>query len=623
MGVLIITHYQRILHLVEPDRVSIIFDGRDRQRGRPRARRAARARGLRQDPRGGRRGRGDEHARRHRRSRPTSPSSQREGLVYLDSAATSQKPRPVIDAMADFYERHHNASVHRGVYPLAVEATERFEGARDADRRVRWAGRRARRSSPATRRRRSTSSRRRGAARTSAPATASCVTEMEHHSIIVPWHMICRERGAQLDVVAIDDEGRLRLDVLDALLGDGAASSSPSRTSRTCSARSTRSTRSSRRAHAAGALSLVDGSQAVPQIPVDVAALDADFYAWTGHKAYGPTGIGVLHGRRELLEAMPPLLGGGHMIAVGLVRRDPLRRACRAKFEAGTSPIAEAIGLGAAVDLLDATRDGRDPRARARRSSPTRSSASPTCRACTIHGPPDADARGAVVSFALDHAHPHDVAEILGTPGRLRPRRPPLRAAAHEAPRRRPRRRAPRSPSTTPATTSTALVDGLDEVAADLRRERWTTSTASRSSSTTSGRTTGATLELDPDLEFEDNNPLCGDELKVDARASTTTAGSRTCASAATAARSRQASASLASDEVKGMTVDELLKLDRDFILELLGIDISRHAHEVRAAVAEGAQERRARRARSTGSPRRRRPRPRPARASPTGADKL
>ena len=161
---------------------------------------------------------------------------------------------------------------------------------------------------------------------------------------------------------------------------------------------------------------LVDGAQAVPHLPVDVAELDADFYAWTGHKAYGPTGIGVLHGRRELLETMPPFLGGGHMIArVGDFESTWAEPP--AKFEAGTMPVAEAIGLGAAVDWLDGDRDGRRARARPRRHGATRWSGSPRWTGLTVHGTTDIDVRGSLASFVMDGVHPHDVAEILGREG--------------------------------------------------------------------------------------------------------------------------------------------------------------------------------------------------------------
>ncbi len=237
---------------------------------------------------------------------------------------------------------------------------------------------------------------------------------MEHHSVIVPWHMVCRERGAHLDVVGVDDEGRLRLDELDAHLERGPRLVAVTHVSNVLGTINPIED-VVRRAHAAGALVLVDGSQAVPQIPVDLAAIDADFYAWTAHKAYGPTGIGILHGRRELLDAMPPWIGGGHMISS--VSFDEIRFAeAPAKFEAGTSPIAEGVGLAAAVEWIEGL--GIDAiRAHEQDLVAYALDRLGDVPGITIFGPPDAESRGALVSFALDHAHPHDVAEIIGRHG--------------------------------------------------------------------------------------------------------------------------------------------------------------------------------------------------------------
>ena len=340
------------------------------------------------------------------------PVLDREGLVYLDSAATSQKPRRVIDAMADFME-HHNASVHRGVYPLAAEATERFEGARA--RAAAFAGSTARETVLTGNATQAMNLVAQAWGRANLqPGDRVVLTEMEHHSVIVPWHMVCAERGAHLDVVGIDDDGRLRLDELDAHLARSPRLVAVVHVSNVLGTINPVE-EIVRRAHAAGALVLVDGSQAVPQLPVDVAALGADFYAWTVHKAYGPTGIGVLHGRRELLEAMPPWIGGGHMISS--VSFDEVRFAeAPAKFEAGTSPIVEAVGMGAAVEWLqdigmDAVREHEQDLVG---YALDRLGDVP---GLTVFGPPEAEGRGAVVSFALDHAHPHDIADILGRQG--------------------------------------------------------------------------------------------------------------------------------------------------------------------------------------------------------------
>jgi cysteine desulfurase/selenocysteine lyase len=341
------------------------------------------------------------------------PALAREGLVYLDSGATSQTPRTVLDAMDDYYE-HHRGTVHRSVYPLAAEATELFEGARERIARfVNW-----------------------GVGETIftrnvtealnlvayawgdgnvGPGDRVVVTEMEHHSNFVPWQVLAQRRGAAFSAVGVDDQGCLDLDELDRLLAGGdvkvVAVVHVSNVVGTINPVQ----EIVRRAHDAGAVVVVDGAQAVPQIPVDLAALGADFYGWTGHKAYGPTGIGVLHGRADLLAAMPPFLTGGHMIAS--VSREETRWAqSPAKFEAGTSNIAEAIGLGAAVDFLQAIgmEQVRDHERALVSYAIERLSAVP---GVTVHGPLDASERGALISFALDAIHPHDVAEILGRQG--------------------------------------------------------------------------------------------------------------------------------------------------------------------------------------------------------------
>jgi cysteine desulfurase/selenocysteine lyase len=343
----------------------------------------------------------------------TFPTLAREGVVYLDSGATSQTPALVMAAM-DSYYGEHRASVHRGVYPLAVEATELYEGARE--RVAAWLG-----WDP------------RGTVFTKNASEAInlvayawgrdnlgagdhvLVTEMEHHSNIVPWQIAASWSGAVVDYLHVDAEGQISLDELDEKLAAGnvklVAVAHVSNVLGTINPVA----EIARRAHAAGALVLVDGAQAVPQLPVSLPEIDADFYAWTAHKAYGPTGIGVLHGRREILEAMPPFLGGGHMISS--VAFDGTTWAqSPAKFEAGTSPIAEAAGLGAAVGFLQEI--GMDS-VRAHELEITRYALERLAEVpgLTIYGPPRAEDRGALVSFALDVAHPHDVAEILGRRG--------------------------------------------------------------------------------------------------------------------------------------------------------------------------------------------------------------
>ena len=341
------------------------------------------------------------------------PSLQREGIVYMDAAATSQTPRPVIDAMADYYE-NHRGTVHRSVYALAAEATELFEGARDRIAAfMNWPAECTVFTKNATE-----------ALNLVAyswgranigPGDTVVVTQLEHHSNFVPWHMLCRETGAEFRMIEVDDECMLDLDALDEQLATGTVKLVA--TTHVSNAAGTIAPVGEivRRAHAAGAVVVVDGSQAVPQMPVDVTELGADFYAWTGHKLYGPTGIGILHGRKELLNAMPPFLGGGHMIAS--VSVDEIRWGqLPAKFEAGTSNIAEAIGLGAAVDFvsgigMESIREHeRDLCAYALE----RLAELPDV---TVMGPLEADRRGALVAFTLDIAHPHDIAEILGSSG--------------------------------------------------------------------------------------------------------------------------------------------------------------------------------------------------------------
>jgi cysteine desulfurase/selenocysteine lyase len=342
------------------------------------------------------------------------PSLDREGLVYLDSSATSQTPRVVLEAMDDYYESHRG-TVHRSVYPLAAEATELFEGARERIARfLDWGARETILTRNATEALNLVAYSWGGA--NVGPGDRVVITEMEHHSNLVPWQLLCERTGATLDYVPVDDDGRLQLDVLDALLAEGdvklVAVAHVSNVVGTINPVAD----IARRAHAAGAVVVVDGSQAVPQLPVNLRALDADFYAWTGHKAYGPTGIGVLHGRRELLDAMPPFISGGHMIASVSLDKGTRFAQTPAKFEAGTSAIAEGIGLGAAVDFLsgigmDAVREHeRDLAAYAIE----RLVAVPGVQ---IQGPLEADDRGALVSFTLEGVHPHDVAEILGARG--------------------------------------------------------------------------------------------------------------------------------------------------------------------------------------------------------------
>ena len=330
-------------------------------------------------------------------------------IIYLDSSNTSQKPASVIESIDDYYRRH-NANIHRAVYQLAQEATDLFEGARD-------------RIAAFT-----------GAPRTGTiftrnateainlvayawgrehvgPGDAVLITELEHHSNLVPWQLLCQERGAELRYLTISDEGTLSLHQLDEELARGnvklAAFTHISNALGTINPVAEMCAR----VGAAGATSLVDGSQAVPQLPVDVGALGADFYAWTGHKALGPTGIGVLHGRPEILEAMRPFITGGDMI--GSVGRERSSwNELPWKFEAGTSMIAEAVGLGVAIDYLSAI---GMPAVRAHEQALTEQALAelPDVPGLRVLGPSEAQDRGGVISFTLDGLHPHDVAELL------------------------------------------------------------------------------------------------------------------------------------------------------------------------------------------------------------------
>lgn len=328
-------------------------------------------------------------------------------IVYLDSGATAQKPEPVLRELDDSY-RLHNANIHRGVYTLAQEATERFEGARV--RIARFVG--ARTADTIFTKNVTEAINLVAYAwgrRNVGPGDTIVLTPMEHHSNIVPWQLLAAEVGARLAYAELTEDGQIDMGSLDALLARGPKLVTVAHVSNVLGTRNPVE-EIVRRAHAAGAIVLVDGAQAVPQRPVDVRAIDADFYVFTGHKLYGPTGIGVLCGRRELLEAMPPFLGGGDMIASvdfdSSTFADPPQ-----KFEAGTTPYVEATGLGAAVDWLSEL--GIEAvHAHEAEITAYALDALLEVPGLTVYGPP-AEQRGALISFALDGVHPHDVAELL------------------------------------------------------------------------------------------------------------------------------------------------------------------------------------------------------------------
>jgi cysteine desulfurase/selenocysteine lyase len=330
-------------------------------------------------------------------------------IVYLDSASTSQKPERVLAAMDDYY-RLHNANIHRGVYQLAQEADALFEGARE--RIAAFTG------APV----RSTIFTRNvteainlvaysWARTTLQPGDAVLITEMEHHSNIVPWQLATEATGAELRYLDVDEAGMLSLDQLDTELARGdvrlVALTHISNVLGTINPVA----EIVRRAHAAGSLVLIDAAQGVPQLPVDVAEIGADFYAWTGHKALGPTGIGVLHANATLLEQMPPFLGGGDMIA-SVERQHSTWNELPWKFEAGTSMIAEVVGLGAAVDYLSELGMER-VREHERALVAYALEQLGSIVGVRTFGPPNADDRGGVVAFAVEGIHPHDVAELL------------------------------------------------------------------------------------------------------------------------------------------------------------------------------------------------------------------
>jgi len=342
-------------------------------------------------------------------------------LVYLDSAASSQKPRVVLDAMTEYYERYH-ANVHRGVHTLAEEATALYEGARDkvaafinADRReviftknssealnlvanvLGWAG------DPYGIRR----------------GDRVVITQMEHHSNIVPWQMTAQRSGAELAWLGLTDDGRLDLSNLDEIVNESTKVVAVVHVSNILGTLNPIDV-IVRRAHEVGALVVVDASQSAPHIPLDVRALGADFVAFTGHKMLGPTGVGVLWGRADLLEELPPFLGGGEMVetvSMEATTYAPIPH----KYEAGTPPIAEVVGLGAAVDYLS-TLGMENIAAYEHELTEYALDKLKAIEGLTIIGPDTAKDRGAAISFtlsspALGAIHPHDVGQVLDEQG--------------------------------------------------------------------------------------------------------------------------------------------------------------------------------------------------------------
>ena len=331
-------------------------------------------------------------------------------LAYLDSAATSLKPRVVIDAVND-YNTRYTANVHRGIYTTGEEATAAYEAARTTT--ARFIGAPDRREIVFVRNATEAInlvaySWGRG---NIGSGDTIVLTELEHHANLVPWQILAQERDADLEFVPIDDQGRLVRQSYEVLLrtrpklvafthvSNGIGTINPVR-------------EMVRQAHEAGALVLVDGAQAVPHLPVDVADIGADFYVFSGHKVLGPTGSGALWARRELLESMPPFLAGGEMIREVHLRRTEFNDVPW-KFEAGTPDIAAAIGLGAALVYLEGI--GMDA-ARAHERELTAYALDVLPRevpGIVVYGPPDVDEHAGVVTFNLSGVHPHDVATLL------------------------------------------------------------------------------------------------------------------------------------------------------------------------------------------------------------------
>jgi cysteine desulfurase/selenocysteine lyase len=333
-------------------------------------------------------------------------------VVYLDSTATSQKPLPVIEAMNDYYRRS-NANIHRGVHTLAEEATALYEEARGKIARFI--------NAPSARQiiyTRNTTESINLVAYSWARANLKAgdlvlLTEMEHHSNLVPWHMLQAERGIELDFIPVTESGLLDLDAYKTLLKRTPKLVSFTHMSNVLGTINP-AAEIIRMAHEMGAVTLVDAAQSVPHLRVDVQALDVDFLAFSAHKMCGPTGVGALYGRLELLESMPPFLGGGDMIKE-VKLRSFRPNTLPHKFEAGTPAIAEAVGFGAAVDYL--TKVGMENIA----AHEHEITAYALERLEEIPGVklfgPDAAHKGGVAAFTLDGIHPHDVAQILDKDG--------------------------------------------------------------------------------------------------------------------------------------------------------------------------------------------------------------
>jgi cysteine desulfurase/selenocysteine lyase len=333
-------------------------------------------------------------------------------LVYLDSAASSQKPRAVLEAMAQYYTTSH-ANVHRSIHTLGEEATELYEQARD--RVQRFIGAASREEVVFTR----------GTTdginlvadalgRTLRPGDEILVTDLEHHSNIIPWQMAARDRGVTVRSIPLAGDGLLDFGALERILNPRTKVVAFAHISNVLGT-ITPVAQICARARAAGAVTVVDGAQAAPHLPLDMSALGCDFYVFSGHKMLGPTGIGVLWGRRAALEALEPTRGGGEMIKEVWIDRArwndlPWR------FEPGTPPIAEAVGLMAAIEYLEKIGMDRvaEHESALARATVEQLSAIPGVK---VFGPQAGEPRGAVVAFSVEGLHPHDVAALLDQQG--------------------------------------------------------------------------------------------------------------------------------------------------------------------------------------------------------------
>jgi cysteine desulfurase / selenocysteine lyase len=338
-------------------------------------------------------------------------------LVYLDSANTSQKPQVVIDTMVDHLERH-NANIARAMHQLGAESTEAFENARDKVAAFINAPSRdevifTKNISEGLNLVANTLAWARGPLAVG-QGDEVVITEMEHHSNIVPWQLLTERKGATLRWFGLTDDGRLDLSNIDELINERTKVVSLTWISNMLGTVNPVA-EIARRAHEVGAIVVIDAAQAAPQIPVDVVASGADVVGFTGHKVVGPTGIGVLWGKREVLDQLPPFLGGGEMIETVAMERSTYAGIPH-KFEAGTPPIVEAVGLGAAVDYLSHV--GMDNiHAHEQAVTAYALEGLATVPGLTVLGPLDATQRGGAISFEIEGVHPHDVAQVLDSRG--------------------------------------------------------------------------------------------------------------------------------------------------------------------------------------------------------------